>query len=121
MNRIQSILLVTAAAFSINAAYAQTQPAMPDTSGTATPGAAAPETRLVTPTTDPLVQKRNDNAMANQQYKDNAKAAKADYKQRMKAAKTDRKQFKKDASVQERSAMNGDTPAAPLQALPTKQ
>lgn len=120
MNRIQSILLVTAAAFSITGAYAQTQPAMPATPVAPAPGTPAPEARLVTPTTDPLVQKRNDNALANQQYKDNKKAAKADYKQRVKAAKTDRKQFKKDASAQERAAMNGDVPAAPLQALPSK-
>lgn len=116
MNRIHSILLVTAAAFSVNVAFAQTQGAAD--AGAQTP---APEVRIVTPTTDPLVQKRNDNALANKQYKENKKAAASEYKDRVKAAKSDRKQLKKDAADQEKSAMSGDTPAAPLQALPVSK
>ncbi len=134
MNRIQSILMVTAAAFSVNMAYAQT-PA----DQTGAPTAAAPEVRIVTPTTDPLVQKRNDNALANKEYKENKKqakeaykqqkeqsrldkkTAKTQYKQQVDAAKIDQEQFKKDATTQEKSALQGDAPAAPLQALPEQK
>lgn len=127
MNRIQSILMVTATAFSVNVAFAQT-PSNQDGSPSATP----PETRIVTPTTDPLVQKRIDNAQANKQYsqeKKNAKAdrkrdkqtTKADYKHRIDAAKMDQKQLKQDASKQEKAALSGETTAAPLEAVPTNQ
>lgn len=115
MNRIQSILMVSAAAFSVNVAFAQT----PDAQNGA-PAGAAPEARIVTSTTDPLVQKRKDNALANQQYKENKKSAKEDYQHRVKAAKMDRKQFKKDATTQEKAAMAGETTAAPLEAVPNK-
>ncbi|WP_347558776.1 hypothetical protein [Robbsia sp. KACC 23696] len=133
MNRIQSILLVTATAFSVNLVYAQTQPAAGSAVNNGINSSSAP-VRIVTPTTDPLVQKRNDNALANEQYRSNKKAAKQEYKQKTKtdkttakqdykqkvlAAKTDQQQFKKDAASQEKSALNGDTPAAPLQAVPT--
>lgn len=134
MTRIQSILMVTAAAFSVNMAYAQTT-----TNQTGSPSAPAPEARIVTPTTDPLVQKRNDNALANKEYKENKKqakenykqqkeqsrldkkTAKAQYKQQVEAAKVDQEQFKKDATSQEKSALQGDAPAAPLQALPEQK
>ncbi|MCP1120766.1 hypothetical protein [Robbsia andropogonis] len=118
MNRIQSILLVTATAFSVNLVYAQTQPAADSAVNNGMNSSPAP-VRIVTPTTDPMVQKRNDNALANEQYRANKKAAKQEYKHKVKAAKTDQKQFKKDATAQEKAALNGEVPAAPLQAVPT--
>ena len=120
MNRIQSILMITAAAFSVNLAYAQTPEGAID--------AKSPEARIVTSTTDPLVQKRNDNAQANQQYKTHKKQykvqykdSKDEYKQRLAGAKLDQEQFKKDATKQEKSAMTGETTAAPLEALPVSK
>jgi hypothetical protein len=114
MNRIQSILIVTAAAFSVSTAFAQTpsapaQPAMSGMSGMQSTAA---------PSADPLVQKRNDNAMANKEYKDNKKSAKADYKQHVKAAKADRKQLKKDATSQEKAALS--TQGTPTATAPVK-
>jgi 2-succinyl-5-enolpyruvyl-6-hydroxy-3-cyclohexene-1-carboxylate synthase len=132
MKRIQSILLVTATAFSVNLVYAQTQPAADSAMNNGINSSSAP-VRIITPTTDPLVQKRNDNTLANEQYRANKKAAKQEYKQKTKtdkmtakqdykqkvdAAKADQKQFKKDAASQEKAALNGDTTAAPLVAVP---
>jgi hypothetical protein len=119
MNRIQSILVVTAAAFSVNMAHAQTSEG--DNGNTVT------ETHVVTTTTDPLIQKREDNAQANAQYKTHKKVykqqykdSKDEYKQRLAGAKLDQKQFKQDATKQEKSSLSADAPAAPLAPASTK-
>jgi len=118
MNRIQSVLMVTATAFSVNMAYAQTSEG--DNGNTVS------ETRIETSTTDPLIQKREDNAQANAQYKTHKKIykqqykeSKDEYKQRLAGAKLDQKQFKQDATKQEKASLSGDAPAAPLDPAPS--
>lgn len=103
---IQSMLITTALAFSSAAALAQgTVPADTAAPATAAPSAAPPQMRIVAPTNDPLVQRREDNAVANEEYKNNKKQAKQAYKQKVKAAKTDQKQLKRDASQDAKAAL----------------
>lgn len=57
--------------------------------------------------TDPLVQKRNEDAQANADYRQGKKSARSEYRSRMKDAKARRKAERSAAAGQMKDEMNG--------------
>lgn len=102
MKYILPLLINSVLAFSSSVALAQsTHPA-----AISAPTAVAPaQIRIVAPTIDPLVQRREDNALANEEYKNNKKQAKQEYQNKIKAAETDRTQLKHDAAESAKAAL----------------
>ncbi|MHA7684897.1 hypothetical protein [Cupriavidus sp. PET2-C1] len=91
------------------AAFAQTPavPAMPADSGNA---AVPAGTTQIEPPKDPLVQRRDANKQASDEYKTKKKAAKTEYKQDVKSAKQQKSAEKK---------ANNDTMKQEMSATPT--
>ncbi|MGO4331660.1 hypothetical protein AB4Z48_02415 [Cupriavidus sp. 2TAF22] len=85
------------------AAFAQTPAAPADAGNTAVPAGMT----QVEPPKDPLVQRRDANKQASDEYKTRKKAAQSEYKHDVKAAKQDKKADKKannEAMKQEMSS-----------------
>ncbi|MCP3023652.1 hypothetical protein [Cupriavidus basilensis] len=108
--RIHSLRATTALAASLlcAATFAQAPGAPPDRSNAAVPSGMT----QIEPAKDPLVQRRDANKQASDQYKAKKKAAKTEYNQSVKSAKQDKSVEKKanDAKMkQEMSSTPADT------------
>jgi hypothetical protein len=113
MTQVKNMLLGTAFVALTTSAFAQTaQPAQPGDAGTDASGQASmqvapvrpPQQNLVAPgPTDPLVQKRNDDARANAEYRASKKASKDDLKASQKAAKAQYKEQIRNAKINKKA------------------